>query len=253
MIDGIHSFYSRSEEYKIPFPHPGGWSLDLEACKFLCALIHHCKLSCILEFGSGFSSSIMAYELEKHHVGTIDSIDNSNYWSAQAANLSLKYNLGHRIQFHVLKLTLKKKKYYGHIFYDINNNFFSKELKYDLVVVDAPHHDLGRDGAIYQTIDKLPVGSYFFVHDTNSDHMKATIQRWQEHYPTSISVMKFNDIGNGVSLIRKEQYSDHEPVFSIRHFTIGWIRTIRNYKRLKYLSDTSSCLANYNKIIRIDG
>ena len=61
MIYDVQSIYFKSEDYEIPFPHPGVCFLEVEACKFLCALIHHCKFRRIL-FCSGFSSSIMAYD-----------------------------------------------------------------------------------------------------------------------------------------------------------------------------------------------
>jgi len=66
--------------------------------------------------------------------------------------------------------------------------------------------------------------------------MQKTIKRWKKSFPESISIMEFNEIGNGVSIIKKVQNKVDEPVFTALKFMEGWIRALRNYVRLKTMN-----------------
>ncbi len=220
-------------DYQLPFPHPGSWALNEDSCKFLGTIVRTLKLKHVLEFGSGYSSSIVAFELEQKNNGFIESIDNSKYWSTQAACLASEFLLTHRIRFHVFPLCFRKHKSYASIFYKIDKHFYESKPLYDLVIVDAPHHDLARDGALYEMIDKVNVGALFFVDDSNAGHMQGTIKRWKQSFPRSISIREFNAIGNGITIIKKEQQANDEPVFNTLRCIEIWARAIRNYMRLK--------------------
>lgn len=221
-------------KHKLPFPHPGGWALSPASCEFLIRLISYYKFENILEFGSGYSSSIIAHELEKNDNGFLYSIDNSSYWQVKAKKIAEEHKLAHRIQFYSSKLTLKVYRAYAYIWYDMKKIKNISTL-FDLIVIDAPRHEIGREGAIYAVFDMIKDGAILFLDDCKADHMRQTIKRWKERYPKSISVDSYHDIGNGIGIIKKECTIKEEPLMISKHLITGWIRGIRNWFRVRTL------------------
>ena len=221
--------------YVLPFPHPGGWALNQESCKFLGHLVSTLRVENTLEFGSGYSSTIIAHELQKINSGFLHSIDNSTNWSMKANNFALENQLSRKISFHVFKLSLKFYPKIAYIFYDIDDRFYDLCHIYDLVVIDGPSQDVGREGALYEIFSKVKVGGYLFVDDSRADHMRTVIKRWSLSFPTSISVRHFYEIGNGITIIRKIREAHDEPYISPRQSFVSWIKALRNYVRLQTL------------------
>jgi len=222
-------------DYALEFPHPGDWALDQDSCKFLGKLIGTLKVENILEIGSGYSSVIIANELQKANKGFIHSIDNSNNWSVKAESFASETQLSHRISFHVFKLNLRVNSKIPYIFYDIDEDFFNLGPIYDFVVIDGPHHDVGRDGALYDIFPKVKVGGYFFVDDAGAEHMRGTIRRWMTSFPTSITVRHFYEIGKGIAIIEKIHNTSTEPRHTLVQSFVLWIKALRNYSRLPVL------------------
>jgi hypothetical protein len=223
------------QDYSLPFPHPGNWALNPDSCKFLGSLIDTLGVQSILELGSGYSSTIIAYELQKTNKGFLHSIDNSTNWSMKAKDFASKNQLSHKIAFHVFKLSLKVCPRIIYIFYDIADKLYTLCPIYDFVVIDGPHHDVGREGALYEIFSKVKVGGYFFVDDSRSDHMRATIEKWTLSFPTSITVRHFYEIGNGITIIKKICEANDEPYISPVQSFVSWIRALPNYMRLQML------------------
>jgi predicted O-methyltransferase YrrM len=222
-------------EYLLPFRHPGEWALALDSCKFLGTFVKLSKSEHILEFGSGYSSSLVAYELDKLNHGFLHSIDNSKRWSSKALQFVEQKKLSRRVAFHVFELTLRTYKKYAYVFYDIDPHFYDLQPSIDLVIIDGPHHDVGREGAIYEVFDKVKVGGYLFLDDCKAEHMKRTIERWSARFPKSIEMDKFLEIGNGITIIKKLGNLNNEPLTMPGQLFFGWMRAIRNYLRIKKL------------------
>jgi hypothetical protein len=231
----IEDIASSFGDYVLEFPHPGGWALNQESCKFLGKLIRSLRVVDILELGSGYSSAIIANELKKAHKGILHSIDNSNNWSMKARSFTSETQLSHLINFHVFKLNLRVNSKITYIFYHMDQEFLSLGSIYDFIVIDGPHHDVGRDGALYEFFPKLKVGGYFFVDDSRADYMRGTIETWALSFPASISIKHFHDIGNGITIIKKKGQSNNEPLISTIQSLRLWIKALRNYIRLHKL------------------
>jgi len=223
------------EDYVLQFPHPGDWALDQDSCKFLGKLLKFLKVENILELGSGYSSVIIANELQQANNGFLHSIDNSNNWSMKAKSFASETQLSHRISFHVFKLNLRVNSKIPYIFYDIDDDFLNLCPIYDFVVIDGPHHDVGRDGALYHIFPKVKIGGYFFVDDAGAEHMRGTIKRWMASFPTSITVRHFYEIGNGIAIIKKLHNTSTEPRHTLVHSFVLWVKALRNYMRLQVL------------------
>jgi len=234
-MQDIESLNLSFRNYVLPFPHPGGWALNQESCKFLGNLVSSLRVENTLEFGSGYSSTVIAHELQKTNTGFLHSIDNSTNWSIKAKNFASENQLSHKIAFHVFKLSLKFYPRIAYIFYDIDDRFYDLCPIYDLVVIDGPSQDVGREGALYEIFSKVKVGGYFFVDDSRADHMRTVIKRWSLSFPTSIAARNFYEIGNGITIIKKIGEAYDEPYISPRQSFVLWIKALRNYMRLRML------------------
>ena len=171
---------SLSRAYPLPCLSPGGWALTEEACQFVGAFVRWYEAGRVLEFGSGFSSLVISSEFARHEHGALDSIDNSPRWSGTACELAREHALLERIEFHRFPLGLSVYGGVPYVFYKIPSAFYGRRAPYDLVIVDGPHHDVSRDGALPESFARLRTRGYLLLDDCHSDHMPITCsERWQ--------------------------------------------------------------------------
>ncbi len=234
MMD-LEQILEKSGQYQIPNDfRPYGWALSNDSCRFLGSLIKEIQPLNVLEFGSGFSSLVIAQELENQSSGTLISLDNSVYWSRKMKNY-MPRRLEERITLCAFRLTIRI--YYNKllIFYDIPKTFYKKHPLFDFVLIDGPHHDVGREAAIYESFEKVRKGGIFFVDDSNSDHMQKTIRKWKKVFGKLISISNFRDVGNGISIICKNDELSCKISFTSKELIIDGVKCLRNYFRIHKL------------------
>lgn len=172
--------------------------------------------------------------MEKSNCGRIHSIDDSAYWSGISYALAVQYRLISRINYFIFPLGIRIYKKEMCISYKVPESFYQISIQYDLVLIDAPHHDVGRDGCLFESFPHLRTGGYFICDDCNSRHMQKTLKRWQERFPQSLKIINvYRDIGNGIGIIQKVEDCLNEPLFSSSRFVVQGLRALRNYWRVK--------------------
>jgi len=234
---GIDLSKLKSSNYTIPFPYPGGWAMSEEACRLLGMFLRWTRPQRVLEFGSGFSSVVIAGELARHQAGRLDSIDNSPNWSQTAWEMAQSQDLLEHIDFHCFSLGLKIYHGMPCVFYKIPSTFHESRGPYDLVIVDGPQADVGRDGALPESFSRLRVGGYMILDDCKSCHMKRTLKKWKILFRHSIVYDEAPDIGNGIGIVRKVQDLQPESLSLPVHLWISqWLRTARNLLRVDRLN-----------------
>ncbi len=227
---------SLSRAYSLPCPSPGDWALAEEACRFVGAFVQWYEPGHVLEFGSGFSSLVISSELARHERGVLDSIDNSPRWNVTARELAREHGLLKRIEFHRFPLGLRVYGRVPCVFYKIPSAFYERRAPYDLVIVDGPHHDVSRDGALPESFARLRTGGYLLLDDCHSDHMQRTLAKWKVLFGSSIACAGVLDIGNGIGIMRKLTKGPSWPVSLPPHWLLWeWLRTIRNLWRTRRL------------------
>ncbi len=90
--------------------HPGSWALDPASCRFLASFVRALGASRIIEFGSGFSTLIMAREIASREGNYLLSIDDSPHYSALAKKAFDTSDCQARVEFRVAPL---RPKIYG--------------------------------------------------------------------------------------------------------------------------------------------
>lgn len=219
---------ARSLAYALLCPSRGGWALTEEACRFVGAFVQWWRPSRVLEFGSGFSTLVVAAELTHGKHGALDSIDNSVYWSAAAREMACE-----RVEFHRFPLGLRSYRGFPCVFYRIPPAFYRLRAPYDLVIVDGPHHDVGRDGALPESLVRLRTGGYVLLDDCHSGHMQRTLAKWRTLFGPSITEAKVLDIGKGLGIIRKLADAPLRlRSLSVARLVQEWLRAGRNLSRI---------------------
>ncbi len=232
----VSKLRSWSLTYPMPFPYPGGWAMSDEACRLVGVFIRWARPRRVLEFGSGFSSVVIAGELARQQAGRLDSIDNSPQWSQAAREMAQSQDLLERIEYHCFSLGLRIYHGMPCVFYKIPSTFYEHRGPYDLVIVDGPQADVGRDGALLESFKRLKVGGYMILDDCKSSHMERTLAKWKMLFRHSVFYGEALDIGNGIGIIRKVQNLQPD-LFSVPlHLCmLQWLRTARNLLRVNRL------------------
>jgi hypothetical protein len=150
--------------------------------------------------------------------------------------MAQKQGLLERMEFHCFSLGLRIYHGLPCVFYKIPSTFYECRGPYDLVIVDGPHVDVGREGALLESFSRLKVGGYMILDDCRSDFMKRTLARWNLVFRHSFVYAEASDVGNGVGIIRKvEDLSLEFFCVPIRFWILEWLRTARNLFRVHRL------------------
>jgi len=211
--------------------HPGSWALDPCSCRFLAAFVRATGARRILEFGSGFSTLMMAREIEAQEGNYILSIDNSPRYSAMAKEAYETSGCRAKVEFRMAPL---RPRLYGPrllLSYSLPKGLLEALGPFDLVLIDAPHHDYGRESVFYDAYPALARGGFAVLDDANREYMeKAYVGSWKKTYAGAIDPILLEGIGNGLNVI--EKVSDEKPRYPYGGAVRTALRTLRNMGRL---------------------
>mgnify|MGYP001765682679 CR=1 FL=1 len=211
--------------------HPGSWALDPCSCRFLAAFVRATGAKRILEFGSGFSTLMMAREIAAQEGNYILSIDNSAQYSAMAREAYETSGCQARVEFRVAPL---RPRFYGPrllLSYSLPKGLLEALGPFDLVLIDAPQSDFARESVFYDAFPALARGGYAVLDDANREFAEqACVGAWKKAYGGAIDPVLLEGIGNGLDVI--EKVSDERPRYQLRGALCSAFRTARGLGRL---------------------
>jgi predicted O-methyltransferase YrrM len=215
------------------FEHPGSWAMDPTSCRFLAAFTRALGARRVLEFGSGFSTLMMAREIAALEDNYLLSVDDSAKYTALAKEAFETSECPAKVEFRTAKLT---PKLYGPrllLGYDLPKGLLEAMGPFDLVLIDAPHHDYGRESVFYDAFAAVVPGGYLVLDDANrADMERSYINHWRAAYGDAIDPILLEGIGNGLCVI--EKVDDSAPGYSRKGLVKTALKTARNFSR--YLS-----------------
>jgi len=210
--------------------YPGSWALDPASCRFLAGFVRALGAKRILEFGSGFSTLMMAREIAAGEGNYLLSIDDSPHYSRLAKEAFDGSGCQAKVEFRVASL---KPKLYGPrllLSYDLPKGLLEALGPFDLVLIDAPHQDYGRESVFYDAFPAMTAGSYLVLDDANRpDAERAYVRAWQAAYGDAIDPVLLEGIGNGLGVI--EKLSDAKPAHPFVGALGASLKSLRNYGR----------------------
>lgn len=215
------------------FEHPGSWAMDPTSCRFLAAFTRALGARRVLEFGSGFSTLMMAREIAAVEGNFLLSVDDSAKYTALAKEAFETSECPAKVEFRTAPL---KPRFYGPrllLGYNLPKGLLEAMGPFDLVLIDAPHHDYGRESVFYDAFAAVAPGGYLVLDDANrADMEKEYVRAWLDTYGDAIDPIMLEGIGNGLCVI--EKLDDCAPRYSRRGLVKTALKTARNYSR--YLS-----------------
>jgi len=216
--------------------HPGSLAMDPASCRFLAAFVQALSARRVIEFGSGFSTLMMAREIAPQENNYLLSIDSSPQYSALAKEAFDSSGCQAKVEFRVAPL---RPKLYGSrllLSYNLPKGLLEALGPFDLALIDAPHHDYGRESVFYDVFDALAPGGYMILDDANRENMERVyVRSWQAAYGDAIDPILLEGIGNGLGVI--EKLSDARPAYPLAGSLPATLKTLRNFGRLLFRSE----------------
>jgi predicted O-methyltransferase YrrM len=210
--------------------HPGSWALDPASCRFLAAFTSALGAKKVLEFGSGFSTLMMAREIASQEGNYLLSVDDSPKYTALAKEAFETSDCKAKVEFRTAPL---RPKLYGTrllLSYSLPKGLLEALGPFDLVLIDAPHHDFGRESVFYDAFPAVAPGGYLILDDSSRTGMeKEYVEAWEDAYGEAVDTIMLDGIGNGLCVM--EKVSDDAPRYRRSGSLKAALKTARNFKR----------------------
>ncbi|HBA59555.1 MAG TPA: hypothetical protein DCZ92_01775 [Elusimicrobia bacterium] len=214
--------------------HPGPLALEPASCRFLAAFIRATGARKVLEFGSGFSSLMIARELGEQEGSYLLSIDNSPQYSRLAKDSVESSESRAKTEFRVAPL---RPKFYGMrllLSYSLPKGLLEALGPFDLVLIDPPHHQYGRESVFYDAFPALAPGGYVILDDANREEAeKKYLSSWDAAYGDAINPVVLEGIGKGLAVIEKLEDVPRWPL-PAGESVLATLETLRNAGRLLF-------------------
>ena len=206
--------------------HPGSRALDECSCRFLAAFLRATGARKVLEFGSGFSSLIIAREIGALEDNYLLSIDNSAEDSGEARrNFEISGSQA-RAEFRVARIG---PRLYGTrllLSYSLPKGLLEALGPFDLVLIDSPPHEHIREGIFYDAFNAVGPGGYIILDDANRETEKENVRHWQAAYGDAIRPILLEGMGSGLNVIEKNLDALPAPL-SAGDSLMSSLRTLR--------------------------
>lgn len=194
------------------FEHPGSWALDPSSCRFVAAFTRALKTRRAVEFGSGFSTLMIARETAAQEGNFLLSVDESPRYSALAKEALETSECPAKVEFRVAPL---KPRLYGPrllLSYDLPKGLLGALGPFDMALIDAPHDGWDPEAALYDIFPAMDIGGYIVVDDANLPGREAHCAAWRAAFGDAADFIHLEGIGNGLLVIEKlEDYPPRYP------------------------------------------
>jgi predicted O-methyltransferase YrrM len=182
-MEALFSLYS-TFQIRFPLPQMRGWPISPDFANILVSYILESKPKIILELGSGISTILCSYALEKNGMGKIISIDHDNSFLSKSQNQLAQHQLSQYAKFIHAPLTEVKIQNETWNWYDLKD--LSLDNPIDLLIVDGPPSTVQKE-ARYPAVPLLR--KYFtdqtaiFLDDAGRPDEANTVKRWLNEMP----------------------------------------------------------------------
>lgn len=181
----IESMFSIVEfiKPKFPLPEMREWAVSPDLAKILLDIILEKKPQVILETGSGTSTLIIAYALQKNGSGKIFSLENNEKYAEKTRENIRKHGLEDFVE--VVYAPLKELPIKGKTWQWYDTSILPEIKTIDLLIVDGPKRTLqpmSRYPAMPLVFDKLTDRAIVVLDDFNTDEEKAMVNLWVKEF-----------------------------------------------------------------------
>ncbi|MGB3404537.1 MAG: glycosyltransferase [Microcoleaceae cyanobacterium] len=196
----LHSLIQLSH----PLPPLRQWAASPDLAVLIYSMILEKKPQNIIEFGSGSSSLIIGYALQKLGRGQVTSLDHDHKYSQLSANLVASHRLEEYCQIYHAPLIETQIEDNSYKFYSLDK--IEDIAKADMLIIDGPPAStnfLARFPAVPLLYDKLSDGCVIILDDGNRQDEKIAVDKWLQKFKDLKSLPK-PQTEKGVSVLIKE-------------------------------------------------
>jgi predicted O-methyltransferase YrrM len=174
-----------------------------DALRFLASLVSLLSPRHVLEFGSGRSTSVLAWAgAGLAAPSRVTSVEHDRLFLCAAARALQAQPRKCPVRFQFAPLVARDCTQRLVPMYDWRPARFASRLPPDLVVIDGPPSVLGsREGTLYQVLEVARQGTLVLLDDVNRPYEQLVLKRWQEHLGEAIEVRLFPAFAKGLAAI----------------------------------------------------
>ncbi|MFW6323400.1 MAG: O-methyltransferase [Guyparkeria sp.] len=209
------------------------YSVSSETARVLANLVLREGCTRVLEFGAGVSSVVFAAVLEARGGGSLTSLEQNPEWCRDLwARVERAAGVEATLIASDIGVTIDPRG----VFYGWKaRDEIRRHGPFDLVFVDAPWVDYGRDGSLHACADRIRPGGWVVLDDAARKKERRVLRRWLAGYPGFRLVALDDRVGRGVAVLRKFE-SGRRPAW---HRRVGlWLdglydmaRSVRSVRR----------------------
>ena len=225
-------FAATAEDPEIASIFAGGdkeWIIAGYLGHFLARLVRETARRSILEFGAGTSSLVFAAALAKSGGGCLTSIEHQPEYSRDAW-ARVEATTGVDAQLVVSPLVLRASRHglmYG--YYEVPAQLLATRAPFDLVLIDAPPGQSGRDSPLYQVYDFLDAGAIVVLDDAGRPAEQTACRRWLDTFP-GLQLVHFDLHGRGTAVFRhngdkRRRVAGRSVLGTVHDRLLQWRRT----------------------------
>lgn len=210
--------------------HPGSWALDPCSCRFVAAFARALKARRAVEFGSGFSTLMLARETAAQEDNFLLSVDYSRRYSSLAREALETSDCKAKVDFRVT--TLRPRLYGPRLLLShvLPVGLLGALGPFDLALIDAPHDGWDPEAALYDVFPAMDVGGYVIVDDANLPGREAHCAAWSDALGESADFIHLEGIGNGLLVV--EKLSDDPPRYPFKGAARASLGALRDFFRI---------------------
>ncbi|MDT9232850.1 MAG: class I SAM-dependent methyltransferase [Limnospira sp. PMC 737.11] len=187
-----------------PLPPLRGWAISPDFAIALYSLILERKIKNVLELGSGSSSLVIGYALQKLGRGKLISLEHDQNYTTASQDLVCNHKLEQYCQINYAPLQRTEVNGQNYKFYSLDC-LKQINIKFDLLIIDGPPshtNPLARFPAVPLLYDYLSDEAIICLDDSDRKDEKLAVQKWLQEYK-DLKLMTPPTSEKGISVLKK--------------------------------------------------
>jgi predicted O-methyltransferase YrrM len=176
---------------RAPLPRFSGWAASAELASTIVGLILERKPQRVVELGSGASSIVVGYALERVGHGCVLSFDHDREYAAKTRRHIERHDLTDRVEVQHAPLVRqqidgRQRPWYALADIETALDAFAGDHGIDLLIVDGPPRESdpeARYPALPALADRLADGAVVVLDDALRDEEQHALDRWKAEIP----------------------------------------------------------------------
>jgi predicted O-methyltransferase YrrM len=221
----IRDVEQRSRDVQLPFDYDyDTWVLSKDSMRFVSQLVRTLRPAKVVEFGSGLSTRLFAFELGAG--GRVVSLDHMAEYAAKTRTAVAA--LGTACDVCVLYRPIRFGCFHGKLlpFYRISSRDRGELAAADLVLVDGPPGRWGREAALYVMFPLMRRGAILLLDDAGRQGEQRSAAAWQTRFGDALEFVQLPGLGKGALVVRKVRDAPVGRRFTLSEMTREFARTL---------------------------